>query len=301
MTSCKSQHDSILAPISRTAIDEFDPVDQPKASCISSVPASEQKWERLRRPLASLFALLPRYRRLSRRSLPGRRMPRTSAMSIPPAAGRARPFQVTVGGQFSQRQPSRISPAAASRPKIVDYTKPLTPKQVNELREKMQELQKEPEGRRNRQGNGRNPREARHLQYRRPTTRRSPRPSRSRSRSLADAEPGQRELRLANAAGLVESARLSASANCPKFARRPESADANQPPSAASREPGTDRPASPRKMAVTLPAAMNGRISPLGLAAAGRQRADSCPAAWIAIGSRPARASSWSSSSVPGN
>ena len=126
---------------------------------------------------------------------------RISAMHIRRAAGRARRVHVTLGGQFLESADNAYISGAGIQAKVMDVAKMLTPKQVNDLRERMQELQKKP----------RDPETLKEMMEIRnklsdfQNKRNNPVLSEKvilEIKIAADAEPGQRELRLATANGL---------------------------------------------------------------------------------------------------
>ena len=79
-------------------------------------------------------------------------VPAVQAQQNPPHAGYAYPaggrqgdtFRVTVGGQFLERTTNVYLSGRGIQAKIVECIKPLTPKQLNDLRERLEELRKKP-------------------------------------------------------------------------------------------------------------------------------------------------------------
>ena len=78
--------------------------------------------------------------------------PAVQAQQNPPHAGYAYPaggrqgdtVRVTVGGQFLERTTNAYVSGRGIQAKVVECIKPLTPKQVNDLRERLDELRKKP-------------------------------------------------------------------------------------------------------------------------------------------------------------
>jgi hypothetical protein len=204
-----------------------------------------------------------------------------------PAGGRqGTSFQVVVGGQYLNGATNSLISGAGIYSKIIDYTRPLTGKEANELREKLKGLQeKRMAAQNNRRGalqaeasNSTNvtwtPEDQRMVVEIR-TKLASFGPNRQQNPAISenvilqvtvapDANPGDRELRLETQTGLSNPL-LFRVGQLPEFSQR-----------AASREPvnlndiqlGRDKntsAAAPTEMDITLPCVVNGQIMPGGV------------------------------------
>ena len=236
---------------------------------------------------------------------------RTSATSIPPAAGRARRSRSTVGGQFldgaterlrlRRRRPGhggRAHQAARRRSsstscrtncKELMARERLRCRAARDARRRTAEARSPSRlDRRGREADRRDPQEAGHV---RQTAGQS---GDRRDRHAPghawppDAAPGERELRLRDAARAVQPAGVL---------RRPaagvlrEGRRSDDDPSTARARIAQDRRRQSRK-----PRARDGRSR-----CRPSSTARSCPATWTATASRPARASSWSSPPARGS
>ena len=182
-----------------------------------------------------------------------------------PAGGRqGDTFQVTIGGQYLESADNVYISGGGVQAKVIENIKLLTPKEVNELREKLQELQKKPR-------DAETVKEM--LEIR---TKLNDFQNKRANPVLAekvilqitiahDAEPGQRELRLSTANGLsnplffhvgqLAEFRKKEAKNSgdPLNGRKPKVP--GQPPS-GKREP---------EMNITLPSIINGQTMPGGV------------------------------------
>ena len=78
--------------------------------------------------------------------------PAVQAQQNPPHVGYAYPaggrqgdtFRVTVGGQYLDRTANVYLSGRGIQAKVIESSKPLTPKEVNDLRERLEELRKKP-------------------------------------------------------------------------------------------------------------------------------------------------------------
>jgi hypothetical protein len=194
------------------------------------------------------------------------------AQQKPPHAGYAYPaggrqgdsFRVTVGGQFLERTANAYVSGRGVQAKVVENIKPLTPKEVNDLREKLDELRKKP-------------RDAQVLREMAAIRERLTDLQNKRANPVladkvvlqftiaSDAEPGPRELRLAAPNGLSNP--LVFQVNQLAEFRKPEVKSGTEPP-------GENRPRDPRNLRrptpeaepnITLPAVVNGQIAPGGV------------------------------------
>jgi hypothetical protein len=180
-----------------------------------------------------------------------------------PAGGRqGTTFPVQVGGQFLDGASRVFVSGGGVTAKVVEHDKPLTPLQINALREKAQELRKKND-----------PASLRELLQLRDkivaaVARRTANPAISETVTVRvtlapGAEPGNRELRLTATGGLTNPLVFRVS-QLPEFVRqaapvpppaRPALTKTAQPPR-ASVQPPTD---------ITFPAVVNGRILPGGV------------------------------------
>jgi hypothetical protein len=182
-----------------------------------------------------------------------------------PAGGRqGDTFQVTVGGQYLDSADKAYISGGGVQAKVVECIKLLTPKQVNELREKIQELQKKPKGPeivkeiaeiRNKLNDFQNKRanpvlaEKVILQV----------------TMASDAEPGQRELRLATANGLSNPLFFHVG-QLTEFLKKESKSDQGPPGGKGPGDIGRAQSGKTRpEMSITLPATVNGQILPGGV------------------------------------
>jgi hypothetical protein len=204
-----------------------------------------------------------------------------------PAGGRqGTEFQVMVGGQFLNGVSEAFVSGAGVQATIVEYTRPITPMQANQLREKMRELterraaalrQQQP----NRAGQGQpqgpppawTPEDEKTLANIRQQLlafqRRQANPVLSETVTVSmklapDAAAGQRELRLATPAGLTNPL-IFCVGQLPEFSKQ-AAVLSNQP----IRAPAPLNRAQPKRdpeppMDITLPAIVNGQMTPGGV------------------------------------
>jgi hypothetical protein len=181
-----------------------------------------------------------------------------------PAGGRqGETLRVTVGGQFLERAAKAYVSGRGVQAKLVESIKPLTPKQVNDLRERLDQLRKKPK----------DPEAVKELRAIREKL--DELQNRRANPALADrvtleitiardAELGQRELRLVAPNGLSNPLVFQVG-QLPEF-RKPEAKPMpppteRRPPMLGDRSRGTSEP----EMTVTLPAVVNGQIMPGGV------------------------------------
>ena len=198
--------------------------------------------------------------------------PAVRAQQNPPHAGYVYPaggrqgdtFHVTVGGQYLDRTTNVYISGPGIQAKVVECIKPLTPQQVNELREKLEELRKKPKDPaaikqiieirdklNDLQNKRANPVLADKVVLQFTIT--------------SDAELGQRELRLAAPNGLSNPLVFQVG-QLTEF-RKPEAKPSNEPPGGKRpqglKDPryGTPEP----EITITLPAVVNGQTMPGGV------------------------------------
>jgi len=199
--------------------------------------------------------------------------PAVLAQQNPPHAGYAYPaggrqgdtFRVTIGGQFIERTTNVYVSGRGIQAKVVECIKPLTPKQVNDLRERLDELRKtkpkDPEivkeivGIRDKLNDLQNKRANPVLADK----------VILQCTIASDAELGQRELRLAAPNGLSNPLAFHVG-QLTEF-RKPDAKPSNEPPGAKRPQDRKDprRGAPAPDMDVTLPAVVNGQIMPGGV------------------------------------
>jgi hypothetical protein len=181
-----------------------------------------------------------------------------------PAGGRqGDTFQVTVGGQYLVNAAKAYVSGSGVQAEVVEAAKPLTGKEVNDLREKLDELRKKPKDQetfrqlaeirkkleefRNRQMN---PVLADKVTL--------------RIRVAADAALGSRELRLATPNGLSNPLVFEI-ADLTEW-RKPKAEESEPPRRKVPKEPGMPRrAAATRDMDIALPVTLNGQIPPGGV------------------------------------
>jgi len=194
--------------------------------------------------------------------------PTARAQPAPPRVGYVYPaggrqgttFQVTVGGQRLEGAAQVCVSGAGVEAKIVAYTKPLTPKQANEMRERVQELQKK-------EMNAETRKEMAEIREKLLAFRNKASPAIAETVTLEvtmapAAAPGERELRLATPIGLSNPL-VFCVGQLPEFREEPPKPGA-APGSAGPPGPGRG-PASPAprpEVRVTLPAVVNGQVLP---------------------------------------
>ncbi|MCC6127177.1 MAG: PPC domain-containing protein [Pirellulales bacterium] len=178
-----------------------------------------------------------------------------------PAGGRqGETFQITVGGQFLDEEAKVFVSGGGIRAKVVSLVKPLNPRQINELRQKIEELQKQP----------RNPalvKEMVEIRQKLAAARNLMNPGIAEKATLeivvdAGAALEPRELRLETANGLSNPLAFHVGQLSEFREKEPEKTD--EPPFAAGLRRNFNPP--PRKpeieMNFALPAVLNGQILP---------------------------------------
>lgn len=176
-----------------------------------------------------------------------------------PAGGRqGTTFPVTLGGQYLAAEATVGISGAGVQAKVVEYTKPLNQKQVNELRERVKELQTKPK-------EAETVKEIADIRAKLLAYSKKAGPAIAETVTLQvtvspDAAPGERELRLVTPGG-VSNPLVFCVGQLPEF-REEEPKGRDAPPgrdSMARRPP----PRAPEiETAVTLPAVVNGQIMP---------------------------------------
>ena len=182
-----------------------------------------------------------------------------------PAGGRqGETFRVTVGGQFLERTTNAYVSGRGVQANVVECIKPLTPKQVNDLRERLDELRKKPKDAEAVKEMMAIRDKLNELQNKRAN------PVLADKVILQltiapDAELGQRELRLAAPNGLSNPLAFQVG-QLAEF-RKPEAKPSLDPQGDKRPQVRKDRSRgpSPPEMNVTLPAVVNGQIMPGGV------------------------------------
>jgi hypothetical protein len=190
-----------------------------------------------------------------------------------PAGGRqSATLQVKIGGQFLDGLTNALVSGAGVQASVLEHVKPLTPQQLNALREQAQELQKKRMAGR---GTGTNrwtmadQQLAVELRKKLASFQRRPANPAIAETALVqlsispDAEPGQRELRLRSAQGLSNPL-FFCIGQLPEFTKKepaPDTEPRRGKKAGNSNEPQTT---APTEMTVTLPAMLNGQILPGG-------------------------------------
>jgi hypothetical protein len=177
-----------------------------------------------------------------------------------PAGGRqGTTFQVKIGGQYLDGVARVYVSGGGVQAAVVEHTKPLTMKQVNELREKLQELQKK-------EKSAETLKEIAEIRAKLATFNRNANPALAETVTLEitmdpNAEPGARQLRLGATLGLTNPVVFCVS-QLPELCEKESSSDSvprgtaapfGKPPQSNAPEP---------EMAITLPAFVNGQIMP---------------------------------------
>ena len=168
-------------------------------------------------------------------------------------------FQIKVGGQFLTNVTDVFVSGGGFQAAVIDYARPMTPMQAMELRDRMQELQKQPL-------DAAVQKEMTDIRVKLLlfNNSRNISPVLAETVTLqitmaSDAEPGERELRLATPQGLSNPL-VFCVGQLPEFSEK-ESINVGTQPGA--NQPQISQP--PTDMNITLPATVNGRIKP-GLA-----------------------------------
>ncbi len=181
-----------------------------------------------------------------------------------PAGGRqGAEFHVTIGGQFLDGVKEALVSGAGVQAKVVEHTKPITPAQANKLREQLQELMKK-------KRDAETIQQIAELRKKLATfVRRPANPAIAETVILqvtmrADAAPGQRELRLAAPNGLTNPL-VFCVGQLPEFSKKAAKVSQEAPAKVARflKLPTKSAPETPTE--VTLPAVLNGQITPGGV------------------------------------
>jgi hypothetical protein len=199
-----------------------------------------------------------------------------------PAGGRQNTtFQVAVGGQFLDGATNVHVSGTGVSAKVAAFAKPLTPQQFNALRERMQELQqKRQAATRNfrKRGASANSQSSTNAAWtaadqqlfdelrrklanyqRRPTN-----PAIAETATLqisigADAEPGEREIRVGTQLGLSNPL-LFCIGQLPEFSKKNSKLTDEPPPFRPVRNNTEQKATPPTEMNITLPAVVNGQV-----------------------------------------
>jgi hypothetical protein len=201
-----------------------------------------------------------------------------------PAGGKqGSTFQLTVGGQFLEGVSEAHISGAGVTASVTEHHRPLTPKQANELREKLKELteRKAALARDKTRAGSRATATTRpawsvedekalaEIRRKLATFLRKPSsPAIAETVTLevtvaAHATPGPRELRLATPAALTNPL-VFCVGQLPEFSR-PKSDDGDQPPGRPFRNRNEPGAVPPTEMSITVPAIVNGQILPGGV------------------------------------
>jgi len=202
-----------------------------------------------------------------------------SAQNLPhigyvyPAGGRqGSTFQVVVGGQYLGSATNLLVTDGGVTAELRDYSRPMTQREFNELREQMEELRKKRQALQSKGKNRKAPArgwtaadERLFAEVRMKLAkfqRRPPNPAIAETVTLsvsiaADAKPGQRELRLRSATGLSNPMVFKVGV-LPEVAEKPETTKEERP--AAFRRLVPETPVNPPEMTVAIPVVVNGQI-----------------------------------------
>jgi len=182
-----------------------------------------------------------------------------------PAGGRqGTTFQVAVGGQYLSNTNNAYVSGTGVQAEVVEYNRPLAQKEFTDLREKLQELQKKEKDAETLKQIA----EIRAKILKNPPTRQG-NPAIAETVTLkvtmaADAEPGQREIRLAAPVGLTNPL-LFCVGQLPEFAKpaaKAVSPEIERLRASFGGQPATTRTPAKSETAITLPAVVNGQIMP---------------------------------------
>jgi hypothetical protein len=178
-----------------------------------------------------------------------------------PAGGReGTTYQATVGGQYFDGVNSVYVSGNGVEATVADYEKPLTPKQINDLRERQQELQKKEKDEAVRKELA----EIREKLAKFQTRRANPALADNATLKIViaeDAEPGNRELRIATPSGLSNPVAIQVG-RLPEFSLKKDKVARDPMTGTARGNAGPMAKAPKTEMEVTLPAMLNGQILP---------------------------------------
>jgi hypothetical protein len=200
-----------------------------------------------------------------------------------PAGGRqGAAVEVLIGGQFLDGATNAHVSGTGVRARVVAHSKPLTPQQFNQMREKMQELQQKRQAA-YRKGGKRSSAAASQTSNNATWTaadqqvfdelrrkmanyqRRPPNPAIAETVTLqitaaADAEPGEREIRLGTQLGLSNPLQFCVG-QLPEFSKKNAKLSDELPAFRPNRNNNNEQKATaPTEMNITLPAVVNGQI-----------------------------------------
>ena len=203
-----------------------------------------------------------------------------------PAGGRqGAVFQVAVGGQYLNNATNAYISGTGVQAVVVDYSRPLTMKEFNDLREKLKEMQdkRAAANRRGRGGNAGSPSgtnevwtaaDDRMLAEMRQklimfAPKRNGNPAIAETVTVRvtlapDVEPGERELRLATPNGLSNPLRFCVG-QLVEYNKRVERLSAEQATLRQRRLNNEQKAVAPTEMSITLPSTVNGQILPGGV------------------------------------
>src|ERR1035437_10918848 len=203
-----------------------------------------------------------------------------------PAGGRqGAVFQIAVGGQYLNSATNAYISGSGAQAVVVDYSRPMTMKEFNDLREKLQEMQAKRTAayRRGRNGQAGSPSSTNAVwtaaddrilaEMRQKLIMLAPR--RNGNPAIAetvtvrltlapDAEPGERELRLAAPHGLSNPLRFCIG-QLVEYNKRAERLSADQATLRQRRLNNEQKAVAPTEMNITVPAIVNGQTMPGGV------------------------------------
>jgi len=202
-----------------------------------------------------------------------------------PAGGRqGGVFQVAVGGQYLNNATNAYISGSGIQAAVVDYSRPLTPKEFNELRDKIKELQdKRAAANGRKQGGSAGSQSSPNVVWTAAdermiaemrqklllfAPRRNPNPAIAETITVRvtlapDAEPGERELRLATPTGLSNPLRFCVG-QLVEYNKRDSKLSAD-PAALRQRFNNEPKAVAPTEMNITLPAIVNGQTLPGGV------------------------------------
>jgi hypothetical protein len=172
-------------------------------------------------------------------------------------------FQVMLGGQNLDGVARAYVSGAGVEAKVLEYTKPLSMKQANDLKERLQELQK------NSKRDAETFKEIAEIRKKLLTFSKKASPTIAETVTLQvtmapDTEPGDRELRLGTPTGLSNPLVFCVGQLPEVREEEPKNPTPRTFAEAKAARDGSKGGAPPREMSITLPATVNGQIMPGG-------------------------------------
>lgn len=177
------------------------------------------------------------------------------AYAFPAGGQQGASFSLTVGGQFLNNTSEAYVSGSGVQATLGEYARPMNGMQATQLRDRLQELLKQP-------NNPATQKEIVDIRLTLATFQRNISPALGETVTLQiaiapDAQPGTRELRLATPQGLSNPL-VFCVGQLPEFTEKQEATNVNLPPGGNQPQIST----APTDMAITLPATVNGRIMP---------------------------------------